>query len=369
MRNYILLTAALLLMMGGPLFAGGPRPVEVVVCDSHHNVLPHWFRAARPIMPRGAVNVLHFDAHPDMSLPPMDVPSAYPAADTDLQTRVTIDSFQLAACKAGAVGRVVWVRPEWAPQIQDGEYRFSIGDDPAGKLRVTSTLDYYVMTGVWIPENHLHNGRTVSLGVATAANIRRDSVSGPVIIDIDLDYFSTRNPAADEMREAGIDEATIQKLYGIFALENLNMSRDPDVCYSQVGEIIQSLKDIAAGPWYSNLGSYFTLVRRGFSPRSLFKLRNISIEADRNKQLEVLLEVGLHLAALPEHRAGHAEIDRRVAEMQHAIQRAAGSPLIVTIARSSDGFTHPDLLPEIEAKVLAMLKRTFGNITVTRHND
>ena len=369
MKKCILLTAAVFVICGDPLFAADVRSVEVVVVDSHHNVLPHWIRVSRHLRPGGNVGVLHFDAHPDMSLPPVDVPTAFPALDTGLQDHVTIDSFQLAAFKAGVIDRVVWVRPEWARQIPDGDYRFVIGDDPAGKLRVTSTLDYYVMTGVWIQRNQLHNGRTVSLGVSTAAGLQRSALSGPVILDIDLDYFSTRNPAADEMRQAGIDEETIQKLYAIFALENLNMSRNPDVCYSQLGQMIQALKNISGGPWYSNLGSYFNLIRRGFSPRSLFKLRNISIEADRRKQLDVLLEVGLHLTALPEHRSDSAEIDRRVAEMQRAIQGLAGKPVIVTIARSSDGFTHPDLLPEIEAKVLAMLKRTFGDIAVSRYSE
>lgn len=369
MKKMMMLVTAALLTLPGMVYAANERPVEVVVCDAHHNVLPHWVRAVRPILPRGSVNVLHFDAHPDMSLPPVDVPSVFPATDEALQASVTIDSFQLAACKAGVIGRVMWVRPEWAQQMPDGEYRFVIGDDPAGKLRVTSTLDYYVMTGVWIPGNLLHNGRTMSLGVATAADIRSGSVSGPLIIDIDLDYYSTRNPAAEEMREAGIDEATIQKLYAIFALENLRMSRDPDECYSQLGEIKQLLRKIAGGSWYSNLGAYFTLMRRGFSPRGLYRLRNISMEADRHKQLDVLLEIGLHLAALPEHRSSHEEIDRMVADTQQAIQRAGGKPLIVTIARSSEGFTHPDLLPVIEAKVLAMLKRTFGAVTVSRCPD
>ena len=37
-----------------------------------------------------------------------------------------------------ARGQVVWVRPVWAPQMPDGEYRFEVGTGPEGRITTTS---------------------------------------------------------------------------------------------------------------------------------------------------------------------------------------------------------------------------------------
>jgi hypothetical protein len=100
--------------------------------------------------------------------------------------------------------RIIWVKPPWSNQFEDGDYVFRVGDvkskdDRAAVMGVTCCEPYYFDDGIVYEESELMNVHEVKLSVSTGfESIRFDSVS-PWILDICLDYFYTKNPFVDEM--------------------------------------------------------------------------------------------------------------------------------------------------------------------------
>lgn len=136
------------------------EPIEVVICESHHHVLRFWLQAVREgRLPNEKLRVLHFDSHPDMAVPRKFIPNTPPADVNGLIAKLNIASFQLAAVRLGLVNHIVWLRPAWAKQFADGEYRFSIGLDPKRRLRVDSPQNYYVLEDSWTDTKHLREKR------------------------------------------------------------------------------------------------------------------------------------------------------------------------------------------------------------------
>ena len=107
------------------------------------------------MIPPHAVSVVHFDAHPDLSVPARPIDRAWREAPRALAAASDIASFQLGAVWVGLVSRVVWVRPEWAEQLPDGERRFHLGATRDGRLRVDDESDYYVLDDAWAPLSSL----------------------------------------------------------------------------------------------------------------------------------------------------------------------------------------------------------------------
>ncbi len=360
-----LLLGLLLVPVGGNrLFAEKLPIVDIIVCASHHDVLPHWIRLAREgRLPRKGVSVIHLDSHPDMAVPHRPLPSGFPRNDRVLQYSINIASFQLAAARIGLIKRVVWLRPPWAGQIPDGKHDFTVGRNEQGLTRVDSPLDYYVLGGAWAPRGKILEPVKLQFETTTLAKpvYHRPVNKGDFILDVDLDIFSTRNPAAEALRHNGFKEAEIKSIKAIFARESLNLSDEPAERLADVNVIKDSITALTSGAWYEIPGAVISLWIRGIGPGDIYTLHGILGPEKTDEQVRVLLREAQTLVGIPEYKTKPAEISDMVEQLRRLAGGGMVRPKLVTIARSvHDGFTHREAWPLIERTVLAALTDALG---------
>ncbi len=358
------------------------RPLPVVVTASHHGVLPHWLRLGRNLPP-GSLTIVHLDAHPDMALPHRPFPRGLPRRDDDLQASVDIASFQLAAVRTGITRRILWIRPVWATQIPDGEHKLRVGNGPDGSLRADSRLDYHVLTPVfWVAPDQLRDFDPLTLRVMRLEdpadpNVRADEWStaeagnllvdpaGPLVLDIDLDLFSTRNPAVDRLLAVGFTEEEVTTIRRLFARENLDFSADPRERQAELRQIENAIAATTAGAWNEVPGALFALWRRGLSPIDLFEMYGV-LDGKSEEQLTTLLREGFTVVGVPVHKSEQAEIEAALRALDHLVRNRIARPALVTIARSmGDGFTHPYWLGPAEMGTLEVLEKALGPLRIS----
>jgi hypothetical protein len=332
----------------------------VVVCDAHHHVLRHWLEASESgRLPVGGVSVVHFDAHPDMGPPPGPIARAWRARPSALVAAVDIESFQLAAAWVGLVGRVVWLRPPWAFQLGDGERRLRVGAGATGRLQVDLPEDYYVFDGHYAPAASLQEPVELELRVLALPAVPPGVPlhAGPAILDIDLDGFATRNPAADRLRDAGFADADLARIRSAFARENLDLPEDPEARVAALRGLLDALDAVAEGGAAEQLGGAARLWWLGVPAADLWFLYELLADESRALPVDVLLEQGRTLVGLPERAADAAYIQETAAQLAGLLASGAVRPALVTIARSAnDGFTPHAAWPAIEWSLLDALR-------------
>lgn len=165
--------------------------------------------------------LLHFDSHPDMTIP-RNMPASHVRHKERLLSALSIENWIMPACYAGHFDRIVWCKPPWAKQMPVGEQRFSIGDY-AGVIGVSCALEYFVSEGSYRPVADMEHTRPVllhTIEVPVAGDVDYETVSSVLgdsnfVLDIDLDFFSTHNPFLDLYPLAG----GYEQLLAIFEYE------------------------------------------------------------------------------------------------------------------------------------------------------
>jgi hypothetical protein len=350
--------------------AAVPRTL-VVVCESHHHVLRHWLEAAAEgRLPASGVEVVHFDAHPDLGVPERPLDPRWRARPGALVAATDIETFQLAAVWVGLVRRVVWLRPDWARQLPDGERSFRLGVGGEGRLLVDDPSDYWVLEGDWAPAADLHGAVPVELRVAPLSAVpAHEPLAGPAaILDVDLDGFATRNPGADRLRERGLGEVSLAELRRIFARERLALSDDPAARQAEYAELVAGVEGLAAGGAWASAGAALALWRRGLGVSDLLALRSLLRGEAAGVPPQHLITWGRDVVGLPERGADPAEIEASAERLAALLRGGALRPRLVTIARSvQDGFTPPEPWPGIERRLLERLREALGDFEL-RHD-
>jgi hypothetical protein len=300
MRN-----AALLLLLLPAACASGPL---LHVAEEHHQVWPAWEEArAAGGLPPGAV-LVHLDAHADLGAP--DDWDDFPAdigpeeARRLVREEVSIADFILPAARAGTVVRMVWVVPPWLPP------RFRrVPEDCGLEVEIREPEDLPLL-------------------------------SGPVILDVDLDYFACENPhVAHTDRE--IDRAEYERLLAEGRVRMQGEAREGE-------EVTHSIVlERPPGP--------FTW------PVRLDRIRNLRTGEERFVRGHICM--GLYRDAFPVRRPSEAEMERLLAVTEEALRRSVPTPAVVTIGRSAtSGFVLPSRVDAIEAAVIAMLERVYPGL-------
>lgn len=117
----------------------------------------------------------------------------------------------------GHIDEVVWVKAEWCDQIASGTYEMMFGDYK-GRVKTSCTLDYFLTDGCFETEDLLSNKKLVKLHVSEMKKDFNEIVEKSdkdLILDIDLDFFSTHNPFLGIYPKAD----TYRKLEKIFHME------------------------------------------------------------------------------------------------------------------------------------------------------
>jgi len=164
--------------------------LRVVVMNDHAASLGAWLSALAPHGP--PATVLHIDRHSDLAGPSQCDASTTPRSDRATWARCADRAgFQLAAAWLGLVHRVWWLKPggwggvsEW----QEGAVRRS------GSRRRLE-LQHAVSAAAAVAAETSDGGeswRPLAVrtgGLAELGTLRAADVAGPLLLDIDLDYW------------------------------------------------------------------------------------------------------------------------------------------------------------------------------------
>jgi hypothetical protein len=267
----------------------------------------------------------------------------------------------------GLVRRIVWLRPPWSFQLRDGVRRFRVGTDAQGVLQVDDPDDYYVLEGRWAPTASLQGPVDVELTVLSLPTALPGAPlhEGPVVLDVDLDGFATRNPAADRLRAVGFRDAELLRIRSAFARERLDLPADPVARSAALGELLAALAGVASESVLDQLLGALRLWWMGVPAADLWFLYGLLMDETRGLPVDVLLEEGRTLVGIPERAADPAEIAATAAQLGALVASGAVRPSLVTIARSAnDGFTPQAALPEIEWSFLDALRAAHPALDV-----
>ena len=260
----------------------GKEKIPVCIVDEHHDVVPFLFALIRsgklPFPPKGItlpasspeVILVHIDAHPDLQPPSFSSSSSSECTDSFMSVvpsfaRTVQDSHSFLEqlySSSGAISEfilpllynryltsMIWIRSPWSNQLDDGKYRFIIGDTAHdGSAAVTLPAPYYFDEGIVYTADELDDVNRVEVNVLVRTidkndysdldddngsdvdnnncgeNVHRgvhgitpsSSSSRMWILDVCLDFFSTINPFYLEMKDLfaaeGLPEESIDVL-------------------------------------------------------------------------------------------------------------------------------------------------------------
>lgn len=291
---------------------------------------------------------------------------------------VGIADWMLPAAYAGHFKNLVWLKPPWAKQIEEGQQLFHVGATRSDNtIRVDCKENYFVSECLFCPTEELINSKEVSLEVITLGkrleggsddfngvrNILEKYVDKctPYILDIDLDFFSTNNPFESVFSKASM----YSKLKHIYkydppkskSLEDILVStKKREKQISHLHSIFQTLQDAKLLPECPSDSSILH--------DAVGNLRSDILKHYKEEEIDWLL---VHDAGctcddtdLPNHVSTKEEIDEMLECFENFLEVLVQAPVIITISRSTeDDYTPGEDVDYIQTKVLELLHRKF----------
>lgn len=351
---------------------------DVIIVEDHNDALEPIYRSiGRRRLNFSALTLLHFDSHPYLGIPDQL------AADSinDKQAvfeHISIESWILPAVYAGHISTVIWVKPSWSTQFDVGEYRIRLGKNRDGLIRCDSRESYFLSEGLYENRSSLDEckefllyvcefDKAFSGGDETLRRLLQNLTGNDLVLDIDLDFFSTMDPFRRMF--ASDDE------YGVFksVYENKFDASKDDENFDEKYQSHQSRKLV-------RLCEILTVLRRtqidSKENSDLSKLRDLI--RSKNLDLEVLHSFGSGLddRSLPDHVSDKAEIEKMIESFRLFVENylngneSAARPSLVTIARSSlDDYCPPEQVDSIQKMTIEMIQEKWKNfIGSLKHN-
>lgn len=345
------------------------------VVEDHHDVIPCLYRLMGAKKLPLVNNVLvHLDSHPDMLVPKMDAETVWDKRK--LFENLSIENWILPACYAGHFDRLVWVKPPWAHQMPDGVYNFEIGKSKiSNDIKLSSNLSYFVSEALYSRPELLENSKNIELNVVTLGESVLDSNTDVAdnfdavspknhsyVLDVDLDFFSTRNPFKSLYKNANLYE-NLKDLYWFVPPD----TNDPQVLESAAKSRIEQIDDL------SRLWKHVGDVGVTEDPKTSSD-RWPQVRAIARQVLDVYTDVDwdvVHDAGctwdhtdLPEHVSSKEEIEGLLGVFRRLLNTLE-SPGAVTISRSAeDDYCPLEDVDWIQNEVINLLKNKWPRIVV-----
>ena len=261
--------------------------------------------------------------------------------------------------------RIYWLRPGWAAQLPDGDRRYRLGTTGRNRLRVDDPSHYYVLAGGFSPTDSLVDRRPLDVTVAPLATGLDRPPAAAFVLDVDLDVFATRNPAADRLRSSGLTESDLEAIRETFSPVRLGLPEEPEARIAFVDRIRTELGRLTAGTLRERLAATLWLWRAGIGPGDLVRIYHAASRAMTDLTIDEFLLEGRRVVGVPERlEPTNHEIDATHRALRRLFEQT-GRPRLVTIARSvDDGFTPRAVWRQVEPQLLRDLEDAFGALHV-----
>lgn len=361
--------------------------IPIFIVEDHNEVLEFIYRCLGSLhMPFQNNKIIHFDSHPDMTIPRY-MPAEFVTQKDKLLDALSIENWLMPTVYAGHFNQLIWMKPPWAHQIEAGDYHFFVGDH-CGFIRCDSHLEYFLGEGSYRPNSDLNNAKPVNLNVFTLdetlitdvehSNQRTVSFIDcanesevKFVLDIDLDFFSTHNPFLSAIDHHKIYEG----LKRIFKADFFTMKFDASSKSTELLEFVtrrlQYLDDLEAIFKRLDEGTSIDQLTQPDSLANVWSelielLHEIEIRYSNGTPMNWMLfyDAGCTFDSteLPHHESTDNQIDELIELLRKFLTKFKLRPILVTISRSSDDDYCPKHQVErIQAAVLSVLKEVYGD--------
>ncbi|KAJ8337021.1 hypothetical protein SKAU_G00382410 [Synaphobranchus kaupii] len=178
--------------------------LPVWIVEDHHDVVRHIYRAiGSRHVPMKNIKMVHLDSHPDLLIP-VNMPADTVFDKEALFSELSIENWVMPMVYAGHVSHVMWLHPYWAQQIKEGEHSMCVGrDSSTTTIRVTSTDDYFLSDGLYVPQHQLENPKPLRLSVVQVNPVERECVQGQEITEPVVKRPRAQDSGAEEAAASG----------------------------------------------------------------------------------------------------------------------------------------------------------------------
>lgn len=353
-------------------------PIHVV--EDHHEVLPHIYKSmGAKYLPLQHNTLVHFDSHPDLLIPPQlqaeDIIDKY-----KLFSELSIENWIMPAIYAGHFNKVIWIKQSWCNQMDDDVYVFHVGKCvTTGTIKLTATNAYFVSEVLYAPLEELTNVKEVTLIVLTFDDNSMDTIdhirklvnleNDSYVLDIDLDFFSTRNPFQELYKLANLYE----RLQTIYKCE-LPDTRNKEELREFVKARTKQLNDLKHFFW--NMGD--ESMKALFDDVTFSLLTDLVTEVNKFYTIvdwELIHEAGCTCddmnRALPHHVTPQDQLIPLIEQtfkVWFSVADQSPPPVLITISRSSeDDYCPPEHVDMIENHVLGILRKQYNTSELHLH--
>ncbi|XP_064097352.1 UPF0489 protein C5orf22 homolog isoform X1 [Macrobrachium nipponense] len=353
-------------------------PVHIV--EDHNDALYHILRAVgSKHLPFNNNLLIHFDSHPDLLIPSelkasevYDIPVMLP--------KLSIENWILVAAFAGQISSIVWMKPPWSNQIENGDYSFYIGRKKnTDSIRVSCPILYFVAEMLYSKKEDLEDEKEVLLLVRTLDYETNDNLEKDIldlvkkhgeyyILDIDLDFFTTMNPFLgmhpkvemySRLREIYSFDFTATQEDEVLDAQNKRCNQITDL--KNIFMKLQELKDI--NEIEKRLSSLCEAMEPAKQKSIVNLIEDLCHEYGSEVDWELVHDAGCtcddRLHELPHHISTNEEIDSLMASTRKLIT-SFPSPTIITLARSSlDDYCPPNQVNKVQEVLCEFLRKSF----------
>ncbi|XP_063866805.1 UPF0489 protein C5orf22 homolog isoform X1 [Scylla paramamosain] len=370
-------------------------PVHIV--EEHNDALHPILRAVgSKHLPFSNNLLLHFDSHPDLLIP-TDLKASEVFDVPNMLEKLSIENWILAAAFTGQISTIIWMKPSWSNQIEDGHYNFLIGEQKGtDRIRVSCPAFYFVGEMLYCKPEELTSTKEVNLHVHTLGTEVEETVEQDLVrlinchenhyvLDVDLDYFSTRNPFVSMHSKADMYErlktlyhfkytqteetevveehvkrrsAQIETLHSIFSY--LQKLKDPTEIEAEITSVCQPMQDSKQREYLKAL--------------ILDLLKDCQGEdGESGVDWELVHDAGCTIDddthQLPHHVSSKEEIDSLMETFCSLVTRLP-QPTLVTVARSSeDDYCPPHQVDGIQEALCGFLRKTYSINCLKHYQD
>lgn len=377
------------------------KKIPVFVAEAHNDVLDYIYRClGARFLPFWGCALVHFDAHPDMTVP-RNVPAELIINREKLLNALSIENWIMPTVYAKHFDRLVWCKPPWSNQMPDGEFHFYIGEY-ADVMHVSSKLEYFVSEGSYQLKECLRKAQTVHLVnvQVPAPSLKSDEPvsedepetgiemtrrlldwenrADSFVLDIDLDFFTTCNP----FRHVYSRVHTMSRLKHIFEykpasktandFEVLAVARARRNQLDDLERIFKYLQETKGD--LGGIRPACESTSRAW-PRIAILCELLQLEyIDKGEEVDFMLvynagcTIDMDMGGLPHHECTYGEVDAMVTYFEEFLKDLLPAvPTIITMARSSwDGYCPPDQVDSIQWRVFSALQRVYGHLLTDR---